>query len=128
MLAKLTMVRVLDTTGVGWVQTFHLYGGSHRRWAAVGGFMKGAVSHITFYPKVRRGKRHRPLYVGKIVRGLITQARYVSRYHDGARCRFFFNAVVLLRRRGTLRSKLLHGPVSRNARRRAYEALFGGFV
>lgn len=90
--------------------------------------MKGSIQHVTFYPPARRGRRHRPLRVGALTRGLISQARYVSRFSDATRCRFFFNAAVLLKRRGVLRNRLAHGPLPRTIRRRAYEALFMGYV
>jgi ribosomal protein L14 len=94
----------------------------------MGDFIKGAIKRIAFYPKHRRGKRYRPLRLGFKVRGLVTQTRHPARYNDMTRAWFFQNAVVLLKRRGSLKSKYLQGPLTRTIRRRQYAALFDGWV
>jgi ribosomal protein L14 len=128
MLPKLARVKVIDASGAGWVQVFHIYRGFLHRQAALGDFIKGSIRRIAFYPKYRRGKRYRPLRLGYIVRGLVCQTRHPVRFCDGTRCVFFQNAIALLKRRGTLRSKYLVGPLSRTIRRRQYAALFPGYV
>lgn len=128
MLPKLAQVKVVDASGAGWVQVFHIYRGFHNRAGTLGDFIKGSIKRIAFYPRHRRGKRYRPLRLGFVVRGLVCQTRHPVRYLDGTRCVFFQNAVVLLKRRGALKSKYLTGPVSRVVRRRQYEALFPGYV
>lgn len=75
MLQRQTTALVLDLSGAGWVQLFHLYRGSTRRYAQIGGFVKGAVQTVAFYPTYIRGKRYRPIRVGHVVRGLVIQAR-----------------------------------------------------
>jgi len=85
MLQKLSKVVATDQSGVGWIQIFHLYGGSFRAATTVGGFVKGAVKSIAFYPKYIRGKRYRPTRQGFVVRGLATTALYAQRYNDNTR-------------------------------------------
>lgn len=128
MLPKLAQVKVVDASGAGWVQVFHIYRGAVHKAGALGDFIKGSIKRIAFYPRHRRGKRYRPLRLGFVVRGLVCQARHPRRYLDGTRCVFFQNAVVLLRRRGTLKSKYLTGPLTRLIKRRQYAALFPGYV
>jgi ribosomal protein L14 len=90
--------------------------------------LKGAIKRIAFYPRYRRGKRYRPLRVGYVVRGLVTQTRQPVRFFDGARCFAYQNAVVLLKKRGVLKSKYLTGPLLRTIRRPQYESLFRGYL
>lgn len=128
MLPRLAYVKVLDASGAGWVQAFHVYRGSFHKYAQVGDFIKGAVKRIAFYPRLRRGRRYRPLRLSYRVRGLVVQTRHAVRFLDGTRCICLQNAVVLLRKRGTLRSKFVAGPLLRVIRRPQYESLFRGYV
>ena len=128
MLPKLAQVKVVDASGAGWVQVCHIYRGFKHKAASLGDFIKGSIKRIAFYPRHRRGKRYRPLRLGFVVRGLVCQTRHPVRYHDGTRGFFFQNTVVLLKRRGVLKSRYLVGPLVRTIRRRQYAALFPGFV
>lgn len=128
MLPKLARVRVVDASGAGWVQVFHIYRGFNHRHATLGEFIKGAIKTIAFYPRYRRGKRYRPLRLGHIVRGLVVQTRAPVRLVDNTRIFFFQNATVLLKRRGVLKTKLIAGPLTRSIRRRQYEAMFEAYI
>jgi ribosomal protein L14 len=124
MLQKFSHTTVSDNSGVAWLQLFHLYRGSWRRYAYIGDFAKGAVKEIAFYPLRVRGKRYRPLRKGFVVRGLVTQTVKERRFLDNTRCQFTTNAVVLLKRRGVFKSKYIYGPLSRLVKRRQYAAYF----
>ena len=128
MISKLTNVKVVDSSGAGWVQCFHIYRGFKRRYAGIGDFIKGAIKKIAFYPKYRRGKRYKPLRLGFVVRGLVVQTKKSIRFWDNTRCRFFQNSTVLLKRRGALKSKFIPGPLSRKVGKRQYESMFGAVV
>jgi ribosomal protein L14 len=128
MLPRQALVGVADESGAGWVQVFHVYRGSSHDFAYPGDFVKGAIRVIAFYPKYVRGKRYRPLRVGYVVRGLVTQARFWQRFFDGTRACFLSNAVAVLRRRGTLRAQATCGPLLRTVRRRQYETLFEAYL
>jgi ribosomal protein L14 len=80
MITKLTNVKVVDSSGAGWVQCFHIYRGFRRRYAGIGDFIKGAVKRVSFYPKYRRGKRYKPLRLGFVVRGLVVQTKKSIRF------------------------------------------------
>jgi ribosomal protein L14 len=128
MLQKLTRVVATDQSGVGWVQLFHLYGGSVRKSTATGGFVKGAVKSIAFYPKYIRGKRYRPTRQGFVVRGLVMATRYSQRFYDNTRVWAFSNGVSLIKKRGVFKAKHAQGVLLRVVRRRRYWALFNDIV
>jgi ribosomal protein L14 len=125
MLQRQSWALVLDASGAGWVQLFHLYRGSYRRFTHIGEYAKAAVKVVAFYPRRIWGKRYRPLRVGHKTRGLLLQTRFAVRFADSARVVFFQNAMVLLRRRGTMRTKANPTLLSRCARRQQYESIFG---
>lgn len=128
MLPKLARLRVIDTSGAGWIQSFHIYRGFFHRCASLGDFLKATIKQVAFYPKFRRGKRYRPLRLGFIVRGLVAQTRHPVRFVDNTRLFFFQNAAVLLKKRGVLKSKVVVGPLPRTLRRRQYTAIFDGYL
>ena len=70
MFQKQTKVTVADGSGVAWLQVFHMYRGSRRRYALLGDFVKMSIRSVAVYPRVIRGKRYKPLRVGYIARGL----------------------------------------------------------
>lgn len=128
MLQKLSYTVVGDESGARWVQLFHLYGGSRRRYLTPGLFAKGAVKQVAFYPLRIKGKRYRPIRQGFVVRGLAVHAVAVSRFVDNTRCAFTQNTLMLLKKRGVFKSKYLNGPLIRLVRRRRYLALFTAFI
>jgi large subunit ribosomal protein L14 len=124
MLQKQTRVTVSDGSGVAWLQTFHIYRGSWRRYATVGDFIKTSVKLVVSYPRYVRGKSYKPLRVGYIVRGLCTNVTAWSRFLDNTRVRFFINSVVLLKKRGVFRSKYIYTPLLRVIRKKRYRSIF----
>ena len=128
MLQKLTKAIATDQSGVGWVQLFHLYGGSTRRQTTTGGFVKGAVKSIAFYPKYIRGKRYRPTRQGFVVRGLVMLTTYNKRYTDNTRVWAFTNGLSLIKKRGVFKAKHAQGVLLRVIRRRRYWALFSDIL
>lgn len=128
MVQKQTNVWVSDRSGAAWIHTFHLYRGSWRRTSGYGSYIKGSIRAISFYPKYIWGKRYRPLRVGYVVRGLLTQLKASNRFFDNTRCQFRKNALVLLKKREVFKSQTLYGPLVRLAKKRRYEALFDSFI
>lgn len=128
MLQKLTRAVATDQSGVGWVQLFHLYGGSTRKSSSVGGFVKGAVKSIAFYPKYIRGKRYRPTRQGFVVRGLVMETCYAKRFIDNARVWAFRNGLNLIKKRGVFKAKHTQGVLIRSIRRRRYRSLFEDII
>lgn len=124
MLQKLTRAVATDQSGVGWIQIFHLYGGGTRKSTSVGGFVKGAVKSIAFYPKYIRGKRYRPTRLGFVVRGLVMGACYSQRFVDNSRVWALRNGLALLKKRGVFKAKHTQGVLIRAIKRRRYWSLF----
>jgi ribosomal protein L14 len=128
MLQKLSFLSVTDASGAGWLQVYHVYGGSGQKIARPGSFTRNAVKTIAFYPLRIRGKRYRPLRTGFRVRSLLVHAAQLARFPDNTRCSFKTNTCVLLRKRGVFKSKYLYGPLPRLIRRKKYAALFKTYV
>lgn len=124
MLQKLSRAFATDQSGAGWVQLFHLYGGSRRQASSIGAFVKGAVKSIAFYPKYIRGKKYKPIRRGFVVRGLIMEAKYAQRFVDNTRLWSITNGLCLIKKRGVFRAKYVQGCLVRSVRRRRYRALF----
>lgn len=124
MFQKLTKVGVADGTGAGWLQVFHIYRGSFRRYSKLGDYVKLAVKSILSYPRFIRGRRYRPLRVGFVVRGFcVNHASWIV-LKDASRYRFLNNNVILLKRKGLFKSKYNYTPLSRVIRKKQYRALF----
>jgi ribosomal protein L14 len=128
MIQKLSKVIVADRTGVNWLQTFHIYRGSWRRYAFIGDYIKMSVKSIIRYPKRIRSKRYRPIRVGFRCRGLVTQLLKNKIFYDRSNLTIFHSTVILLKKRGTFKSKAIYGSGIRNLRRRQYYELFNYFV
>lgn len=128
MLQKLTKAVATDQSGVGWIQIFHLYGGSTRKKTSVGGFVKGAVKSIAFYPKYIRGKRYRPTRLGFVVRGLVMGACYNQRFVDNSRVWALRNGLALIKKRGVFKAKHTQGVLIRVVKRRRYWSLFDDVI
>jgi ribosomal protein L14 len=124
MVQRGTVCRIADHSGGAWIRVFHLYRGWQRRQTSYGEYIKGSLTKLAFLPKVIWGKRYKPLRVGFVVRGLVTQARFQRAFLDGARVSFRANAVILLKRRGTFKTTRLYGPACRLMGRKRYESLF----
>lgn len=128
MLQKLTKVTIADRTGVHWLQVFHIYRGSRRRYGFVGDYVKMSVKSIIKYPKRIRGKRYRPIRVGFRCRGLVTQLFKNKPFFDRSTINLFYNTVVLLKKRGVFKSKSLYGPSLRLFKRKHEKELFNFFL
>jgi ribosomal protein L14 len=128
MLQKLTYVSVSDRTGLGWLQTIHLYRGFYRRYTYIGEYIKASIKTILHYPKRRRGRRYKRMRVGFVVRGLFVHARWNKSFFDCSRLLLLSNKIITLKRKGTFKSKYTFGPIIRNIRRYQYYNLFSTFI
>lgn len=128
MIAKLSNVGVADNSGAGWVQAFHLYRGSGRRFSFVGDYIKGSVKVVAFFPRRKRGKRYKPIRVGHKVRGVLSTTNIQNRLWDDARVRFTTNSAVLIKKKGVFKSKYFFGPFARSARKKKLETLFPAVI
>lgn len=128
MLQKLSKLTTADHSGAGWLQIFHLYRGFWRRYAKPADYTKLAVKTIAFYPRYIKGKRYRPLRVGYVVRGLVVRATKETRLYDNTRLWCSKNKVILLKKKGTFKSKHLYGFLPRTTKKKQYHALFDNVV
>jgi hypothetical protein len=128
MLQKLSLLTVADKTGVGWLQIFHLYRGSWRRYAFIGDFVKTSIKTMIKYPKRIRGKRYKPLRPGYRCRGLLTQLVKNKFFFDRARISCYSSTLILLKKRDTFKSKSFFGPGIRLLYKWQYSELFIYFL
>jgi ribosomal protein L14 len=124
MFQKLTNVGVADGTGAGWLQIFHIYRGSFRKYSKIGDFVKMSVKSVVSYPRFIRGKKYRPLRAGFVVRGLCINSKVYSKYIDMTRVKFISNKVLLIKRRGLFKSKYLYTPLLRVLNKKQYFFFF----
>lgn len=128
MIQKLSKVTVADGTGVGWLQTIHIYRGSWRRYAHISDYIKMSVRFITKYPRKIRGKRYKPIRVGFRCRGMVTLLLKNKLFYDRSSLRVFQSSVLLLKKKGAFKSKSVFGPAIRNIRRKHYHENFNYFI
>ncbi len=128
MVQKQTNLCVADRSGAAWVQVFHLYRGSWRRFSSYGDYVKSSVKKIAFYPKYIWSKRYKPLRMGYVVRGLLIQVKKQKRFNDNTRCFFRKNSVVLLKKREVFKSQTFYGPLVRLTKKKRYESLFNTYL
>lgn len=128
MVQKQTNVWVSDHSGASWVHVFHLYRGFWRRTSSYGDYIKGSVKKIAFYPKYIWGKKYKPLRVGYVVRGLLTQLKFSKRFFDNTRCSFRKNSVILLKKKEVFKSQTFYGPLVRLVKKKKYYSLFNCFI
>lgn len=128
MIQKLSKLNVADRTGIDWLQVFHIYRGSRRRYGFIGDYVKMSVKAIIRYPKRIRSKRYRPIRVGFRCRGLLTQLVKNKIFYDRSSIIIFHNTTILLKKRGVFKSKSIYGIGVRNLRRKQYFELFNYFL
>ena len=64
MVQKLSIVRIVDKTGLTRGRTFHLYNGMRRKVSGAGYYIRMSILHIQRYPPRIAGKRYRPVRRG----------------------------------------------------------------
>lgn len=107
MLQKGTRCLVLDNSGALEIEIFGIYGGTRKRTAKLGDFVKAAVKRIL--PNNKNVKK------GEVVRCLVVSTKFRSKNHDGGFSEFGVNGVVLLKPNNELRGTKVRGFVSRSA-------------
>jgi ribosomal protein L14 len=112
MFFKNTRVTSFDRSGVGVAKTIHPYQ-VFGRFGRVGSYLKASVRSLIRLPARIRGKRFRPIRVGFVVRGITMSSRFKSKLSSTVALYSTSSAMVLIKRRGFLRSKHIFGFVQR---------------
>lgn len=107
------MLNVADNTGARKVQCFHIFGGSRRRWGQIGDLIVGTV---------KEAEPRRLVKKSDIVRAVIVRQKKPYRRDDGTSIRFDDNAVVIVKDREPLGTRIL-GPIPREIREKGFEKI-----
>lgn len=119
MIYKKTYLVPVDSCGVWWVNTFHLYGGFSRKVSSVGNFVKVSV---------RRTKPENWVAKKSKLRAIIVQTTKEIHRRDGSWIAFKDNSVVLLKKRLTPKGREVAGPTVFNIKRRRFLMSFSGYI
>lgn len=119
MILKGTYLIPIDKSGIWWVSTFHLYGGSFRRFAKIGNFIKTSVKVIrTNIWLLKKSK----------VNAIVIQTRYGIKKSDSSYLYFKNNSCILLKKRLYPIGKEILGPGIFSLKRKKFLYSFPGII
>lgn len=119
MLQKLSKVIPLDKCGVWQTKIFHIYGGSKKRNAYSGNFVRISVKKTKPNNSVQKGTKSNSIVIN-------TKFKTIKR--DGTLFKFKFNTNILLKKRLTPRGRELYGIVPFNIKRKKFVSSFPGII
>ena len=111
MIQNYTRLRVADNTGAREIMCIRVYGGSRRRYAAIGDVIMATVKQAIPNSPVKRGE---------VVRAVIVRTTKPTRRPDGSAIRFDDNAAVLITDQNNPRGTRIFGPVARELREKQF--------
>ena len=107
MIQTQTVLQVADNSGARRVQCIKVLGGSHRRYARIGDFIKVSVKEASPRGKVKKGD---------VMNAVVVRTCQGVRRQDGSLIRFDENAAVLLNNNRQPIGTRIFGPVTRELR------------
>lgn len=119
MIYKSSSLIPADKCGVWLVKVFHLYRGYNRKVSFIGDFIKCSI------------KKTRPenwLKKKTKTKGILIRSKKESYKRDGSFVKFFYNNVVLLKKRMTPQGKEIFGPTLYNIKRKKFVSSFVGSI
>ncbi|HEV2359372.1 MAG TPA: 50S ribosomal protein L14 [bacterium] len=111
MIQNYTRLRVADNTGAREIMCIRVYGGSRRRYAAVGDVIVATVKQAIPNSAVKKGE---------VVKAVVVRTVQPTRRPDGSAIRFDDNAAVLITDQNNPRGTRIFGPVARELRERQF--------
>lgn len=124
MISKQSWLHAADNTNVRWLRIFHLYKGFDRRSTTVGFFVKGSA-RVVEPPRLEyKGFKFKFNKKGNICRALYIRASKPLRRLDGSVSKFGANNGILIKKKQTVKSKYIHGPVTYHLKRKKFKTLF----
>jgi large subunit ribosomal protein L14 len=106
-----TRLRVADNTGAREIMCIRVYGGSRRRYAAIGDVIVATVKQAIPNSAVKKGE---------VVKAVVVRTVQPTRRPDGSAIRFDDNAAVLITDQNNPRGTRIFGPVARELRERQF--------
>jgi large subunit ribosomal protein L14 len=111
MIQNYTRLRVADNTGAREIMCVRVFGGSRRRYAAIGDVIVATVKQAIPNSGVKKGE---------IVKAVVVRTVQPTRRPDGSAIRFDDNAAVLITDQNNPRGTRIFGPVARELRERQF--------
>ncbi|HET7263035.1 MAG TPA: 50S ribosomal protein L14 [bacterium] len=111
MIQNYTRLRVADNTGAREIMCIRVYGGSRRRYAAIGDVIVATVKQAIPNSAVKKGE---------VVKAVVVRTVQPTRRPDGSAIRFDDNAAVLITDQNNPRGTRIFGPVARELRERQF--------
>src|SRR5918911_1553371 len=111
MIQQESRLKIADNTGAREILCIRVAGGSHRRYAGVGGVVVGTVKQAIPHGSVRRGD---------VVKAVVVRTKKEFGREDGTYIAFDENAAVLIDQGGNPRGTRIFGPVARELREGGY--------
>ncbi len=111
MIQNYTRLRVADNTGAREIMCIRVYGGSRRRYAAIGDVIVATVKQAIPNSGVKKGE---------VVRAVVVRTTKPTRRPDGSSIRFDDNAAVLITDQNNPRGTRIFGPVARELREKQF--------
>jgi large subunit ribosomal protein L14 len=111
MIQNYTRLRVADNTGAREIMCVRVYGGSRRRYAAIGDVIVATVKQAIPNSGVKKGE---------VVKAVVVRTVQPTRRPDGSAIRFDDNAAVLITDQNNPRGTRIFGPVARELRERQF--------
>jgi large subunit ribosomal protein L14 len=110
MVQKQTYLEVADNSGAKLMQVIQVKGGTRRRYAYIGDFVKCAVKAATPGGQVKKGD---------VVDAVIVRTKKEVRREDGSYIRFGDNAGVIVKDKEPIATRIF-GPIARELRARGF--------
>ena len=114
MLSKQTIVNVCDNSGAKKAMIIGIPGATRKRNAYVGDVVICAIKKADFGMTV---KKH------QVVRGLVVRTKFGVHRKNGQKISFNENAIVLIKKDGTLIGTRIFGPITREIKDKKYDKL-----
>jgi large subunit ribosomal protein L14 len=114
MIQKNSILKPADSTGVLKTKVFHVYRGSNNI-GRIGDFLKISVRETTPDNLIKKKSKHKSILIRTVFKNVKKCGSYIS---------FKENALILLKKRLSPRSKTLKGPISTNIRRKKFLSSF----
>jgi large subunit ribosomal protein L14 len=111
MIQNYTRLRVADNTGAREIMCVRVFGGSRRRYAAIGDVIVATVKQAIPNSGVKKGE---------VVKAVVVRTVQPTRRPDGSAIRFDDNAAVLITDQNNPRGTRIFGPVARELRERQF--------
>ena len=121
---KLSWVYLSDGSNIRWIKIFHLYGGFNRKSTKPSFFIKASVKKIA-PPRIEyKGFKVKVNKKGDVIRSLLIRDKQNVTSKGGVFSKIKSNNAILIKKKQTIKSKYLYGPISETFKRKKVILLF----